>query len=177
MKRRWMGGVAMCCFAMALSACNEWGPQQSVASPSDDPSLTASIRAPLLQTLGDSNPNVLDQSTFACSQDMQFTGPLDIAMTAGQDVDLHEVSIRLLDGLLTTDVNTFSHEDLQEAFTSTVVPAGTVRTLRFHTRLRCGVRPPQSVAADIQFQEASGRKNSITVTAPFTSTVVVRNGF
>ena len=173
MRRRWMYGVTATLLAMTLSACNEWGPHETVASPSDDPSLTATIRPPLLQTIGD--PNLVDQPTFACSQGNQFTGPLDIAMTAGQNVDVNQVAIRLVDGTFTMDVNTFSHDDLTEGFGSTEIPSGTVKTFRFHTRLRCGVRTPQSVAADIRFQESSGRKNSITVSTPFESTVVIRS--
>jgi hypothetical protein len=175
MGRRWMSGMATALLVIALSACNEWGPHETVSSPSDDPSLTATIRAPLLQTVG--NANLIDQPMFACSLDGQFTGPLDIAMTAGQDVDLNSVSIWLIDNVSmtsTSDVNTFSHNDLQEDFVTTQIPAGTIRTLRFHTRLRCGLRTPQSVAAEVRFVEASGRKNSITVTMPFQSTVVVR---
>jgi len=174
MQRRWMNGVAATLLAMTVSACNEWGPHETVASPSNDPSLTATIRPPLLQTIGD--PNLVNQPTFACSQSMQFTGPLDISMTAGEDVDVNQVSIRLVDGSLTLDVNTFSHEDLTEGFGSTQIPSGTIKTFRFHTSLRCGVRPPQSVAADIRFQEASGRKNSITVSVPFESIVVIPTG-
>jgi hypothetical protein len=171
-----MGGVTTVFLAMALSACNEWGPHETVSSPSNDPSLTATIRAPLLQTIGDTN--LLNQPMFACSLDGQFTGPLDIAMTAGQDVDLNSVSIWLIDNVLTStsDVNLFSQNDLQQDFVTTEIPAGTIRTLRFHTRLRCGLRTPESVAAEIRFVEASGRKNSITVTTPFQSTVVVRTG-
>src|SRR5262245_19507 len=112
MQRRWMNGVAATLLAVTVSACNEWGPHETVASPSSDPSLTATIRPPLLQTIGD--PNLVNQPTFACSQGMQFTGPLDISMTAGEDVDVNQVSIRLVDGPLTLDVNTFSHEDLTE---------------------------------------------------------------
>ena len=171
MCRRWMNGVAATLLVMTLSACDEWGPHETVASPSNDPSLTASIRPPLLQTIGD--PNLVDQPTFACSQGMQFTGPLDIAMTAGHDVDVHQVSIRLVDGPLTLDVNTFSHEDLTEGFGPTQIPSGTIKIFRFHTRLRCGLRTPQSVAADIRFQESSGRKNSLTVSVPFESLFVI----
>ena len=176
MRRPWIGGVVTALCVMTLSGCNEWGPHETVASPSDDPSLTATIRAPLLQTIGDNN-NVLEQPMFTCSLDGQFTGPLDIAMTAGQNVDLNSVLIWLNDSTIsfvTSDVNTFSHEDLQEDFVTTEIPAGTIRTLRFHTRLRCGIRTPQSVAAEIRFVEASGRKNSVTVTTPFQSAVVVR---
>lgn len=168
-----MKGVTVALLVMTLSGCNEWGPHETVASPSDDPALTASIRAPLLQTVGDSR--VLDQPTFACSQNNQFTGPLDISMTAGHDVDIHEVAIRLLGETLISDVNTFSHEDLSSAFGTTAIPARTIRTFRFHTRLRCGAVVPQSVAADIKFLEASGRKNTITVSALFESTVIVRS--
>jgi hypothetical protein len=177
MKRRWITGVGTVLLATGLSACNEWGPHETVSSPSNDPSLTATIRAPLLQTVGDTS--LLNQPMFACSLDGQFTGPLDIAMTAGQNVDLNSVSIWLSDSntlITTSDVNLFSQNDLQQDFVTTEIPAGTIRTLRFHTRLRCGVRPPQSVAAEIRFIEASGRKNSITVTTPFQSTVVVRTG-
>lgn len=171
MWRRSMTGVAAALLAMTLSACSEWGPHETVASPSDDPSLTATIRPPLLQTIEDTN--LLNQPTFACSQGQQFTGPLDIAMTAGHDVDVNQVAIRLVDRMLTLDVNTFSHEDLTEGFGTTLISSGTIRTFRFHTRLRCGLRPPESVAADIRFQEASGRKNSITVSVPFESTVLI----
>ena len=178
MARQWLIGMAAVFLAAALSACNEWGPHESVASPSSDPSLTATIRSPLLQTIGDQNTNALTEGQFACSQNNQFTGPIDIAMTAGQNVNLNQVAIRLLDSTqptaLATDVDTFSQTDLQQAFGTTEIPGGTVQTFRFHTNLRCGLRPPQAVAADIRFIEASGQKNSLTVTAPFTSTVVVR---
>jgi hypothetical protein len=110
---------------------------------------------------------------------VQFTGPLDIAMTAGQNVDLHRVTIRLA---TTTPVlvettgfvavhasNTFNNEDLASAFGSTQIPGGTVRTFRFRTDLSCGRGVAEFVAADIQFREISGRQNSITVTAPFGS--------
>jgi hypothetical protein len=177
MRRQWMTGLTTALLAMTVAACNQWGPHQSVSAPSDDPALTASIRAPLLQTIGDNN-NVIDQPMFACSLDRQFTGPIDLVMTAGQNVDLHSVSIWLLDdttfSTFTSDVNTFSHEDLQQDFVTTEIPAGTIRTLRFHTRLRCGLRAPQSVAAEIRFIEASGRKNSVNVITPFQATVVVR---
>jgi hypothetical protein len=56
-----------------------------------------------------------------------------------------------------------------------MIPARTIKTFRFHTRLRCGPRPPQTVAADIRFQEASGRKNTVTVSASFQSILVVRS--
>jgi hypothetical protein len=179
MTRRWLTGLAAVFLALAAPACNEWGPHDSVASPSNDPSLTATIRSPLLQTIGNQTTNALPEGQFACSQSNQFTGPLDVAMTAGQNVDLNQVAIRLLDSTLatalTTDLDTFSHDDLMAAFGTTLIPAGTVQTFRFHTNLRCGLRPPQAVAADIRFIEASGQKNSITVTAPFTSTVIVRS--
>jgi len=178
MRRRWITGLTTTLLAMSLSACNEWGPHESVASPSDDPALTATIRAPLLQTIVDNNNNAVEQPLFACSLEGQFTGPIDIVMTAGQNIDLHSVSIWLLDNTtfstFTSDVNLFSHNDLQEDFVTTEIPAGTIRTLRFHTRLRCGLRAPQSVAAEIRFIEASGRKNSINVITPFQGAVIVR---
>jgi len=180
MARRWLTGVATVFLAVAVSACNTWGPHESVASPSNDPALTASIRSPLLQTVGETNTNTLPEGQFACSRNNnRFTGPIDIVMTAGQSVNLHEVDVRLLDSTLptalTTDVDSFDDDDLRNAFGSTQIPSGTVQTFRFHTDLRCGLRPPLAVAADIKFIEASGRKNSVTVTAPFTSTVIVRS--
>ena len=101
MLRKSMTGVAAALLAMTLSACSEWGPHETVASPSDDPALAATIRPPLLQTIG--TPNLVDQPTFACSQGLQFTGPLDLAITAGQDVDLNQVAIRLVDGMVTLE--------------------------------------------------------------------------
>ena len=174
MRRRWFGGLATACVVMVLSACSEWGPHETVASPSDDPSLTASIRLPLLQTVGVDQNLVSPQPAFVCSRDNQFTGPVDVVMTAGQDVDVHQVTIRLVDGTFTTDSNTFSHEDLEEGFGPTQIPAGTIRTFRFHTRLRCGLQAPQVVAADVRFLEASGRKNSTSVSVRLDATVIVR---
>jgi len=161
--------------AMMLAGCDNWGPFSSVASPSNDPSLTAAIRAPLLQTLGEGD---FEQMRMACSSNGRFTGPLDIVMTAGQDVDLHEVDLRLLDeAQKLLDQDEFSDEDIARAFGTTVVPGGTVKTFRFHTDLACGRGRPQFVEADIKFTEASGRKNSITVSTPFESVIVVRSAF
>lgn len=173
MRRLWMNGLAAL-VALTLYACDTWGPHESVSSPSDDPSLTAAIRAPLLQTLGDDD---FEAIRMACSRNNRFTGPLDIVMTAGQDVDLHEVHLRLLDEAQRfLDQDEFSEDDLAGAFGTTVIPGGTVRTFRFHTNLSCGRGQPTFVEADIEFTEASGRKNSISISTPFESVVVVRNG-
>ncbi|HEX7795347.1 MAG TPA: hypothetical protein VF456_13390 [Vicinamibacterales bacterium] len=180
MARQWLtGGVAMVSLAVAVSACSPWGPHDSVASPSNDPSLTATIRSPLLQTIGDQNTNALQEGQFACAVNNRFTGPIDIVMTAGQNVSLHEVDVSLLDSMLPnalpTDVDSFDDDELRNAFGTTEIPSGTVQTFRFHTDLRCGLRQPQAVGAKIKFIEASGRKNSVTVTVPFTSTVIIRS--
>jgi hypothetical protein len=148
----------------AMSACEGWGPQDTVTSPSSDPALTAAISVPIISTNGEIT--AVQFIPFRCSNGMQFTGPLDIAMTAGQEVDLHEVTIRLAQA-----ANTFDSDDLASAFGSTQIPGGTVRTLRFRTDLPCGGTAPEFVAAVIQFTEGSGRRNSITVTAPFGSEI------
>jgi hypothetical protein len=172
MRRLWMNGLAVLAATM-LSACDSWGPHESVAAPSNDPSLAAAIRAPLIQTLGDDE---FEQIRLACSRSGRFTGPLDIVMTAGQDVDLHEVDVRLLDEAQKfVDQDEFSHEDLAGAFGTTLIPGGTVRTFRFHTNLACGRGQPSFVEADIMFTEASGRRNTISVSTPFESVIVVRN--
>jgi hypothetical protein len=179
MARRWLTAVATVFLAAGVSACNRWGPHESVASPSNDPSLTATIRSPFLQTIGDQNTNALPEGQFACSQNNRFTGPIDIVMTTGQSVNLHEVDVTLLDSTLPstlpTDIDSFNDDDLRQAFGSTEIPSGTVQTFRFHTDLRCGLRPPQAVGANIKFTEASGRRNSVIVTVPFISTVIVRS--
>jgi len=97
-------------------------------------------------------------------------------MTAGQNVDLHEVTIRLVGTSATgrtsgpvQSMNSFDSDDLASAFGSTQIPGGTVKTFRFRTDLSCGGTPAGFVAVDIQFREVSGRRNSITVTAPFGS--------
>jgi len=169
-----MNGLAAV-LAISLSACNEWGPHQSVTAPSNDPSLTAAIRPPLLQTAG--NQNTLDQTILVCSQNGQFTGPLDVVMTAGHDVNVQEVDLSLLDQAQhLLDQNEFSHDELAQAFGTTVIPGGTITTFRFHTDLWCG-RQPQFVEADIKFIETSGLKNSISVIRPFQPVVIVSNGF
>ena len=160
-----------------MSACEGWAPQDAVTSPSDDSALTASISVPIISTNGQTT--AVQFIPFRCSNGTQFTGPLDIAMTAGREVDLHQVTIRLAQGADTAQgpnssvqaANTFDDDDLASAFGSTQIPGGTVKTFRFRTDLSCGGTAPEFVAAVIQFTEASGRKNSITVTAPFGSEV------
>jgi hypothetical protein len=156
----------------AVSACEDWGPHNSVTSPSDDPALTASITVPIIPINGETRPAVRF-IPFRCSNGLHFTGPLDIAMTATHDVDLHRVTIRL-SGTPTSGEwsgETFDSDDLASAFGSTQIPGGIVRTFRFRTELSCGSTNPEFVAADIQFREVSGRRNSITVTAPFGSEI------
>jgi hypothetical protein len=161
----------------AVSACDAWGPHDSVTSPSNDPALIASISVPTISPNGEATPSVRF-IPFRCSVGTQFTGPLDIVMTAGQDVDLHEVTIRLVGTSATgrtsgpvQSMNSFDSDDLASAFGSTQIPGGTVKTFRFRTDLSCGGTPAGFVAADIQFREVSGRRNSITVTAPFGSSI------
>jgi len=157
----------------AVSACDSWGPHDSVTSPSSDPALIASISVPTVSPRGETTASVR-VIPFRCSIGTQFTGPLDIVMTAGHDVDLHEVTIRLVGTSVTgrtsssvQSVNSFDSDDLASAFGSTQIPGGTVKTFRFRTDLSCGGTPSGFIAADIQFREVSGRRNSITVTAPF----------
>ena len=159
----------------AVSACENWGPHDSVTSPSNDPALMASISVPTISPSGQTTASVRF-IPFRCSIGTQFTGPLDIVMTASHDVDLHEVTIRLVGTSVTgrtsgpvQSVNSFDSDDLASAFGSTQIPGGTVKTFRFRTDLSCGDTPAGFVAADIQFREVSGRRNSITVTAPFGS--------
>lgn len=174
-KRREMQTIvcpaAVAAIAIALTACDSWAPEKTVTAPSDDPALLASISSPA--PLVRDTRIVGDLILFVCSSDMQFTGPLDIAMTAAHDVNLNQVTLRLvhLGGAATTSINKFSQEDLAEAFGTTEIRGGTVRTLRFRTRLACGRQVPESIAADIQFVEFSGRHNSITATALFVSQI------
>ena len=163
--------LAAAAIAVALTACDTWGPDKTVTAPTDDPALVATISSPTpvvrdTRIVGDLIP-------FACSSDGLFTGPLDITMTAAHDVDLDEVIIRLvrLGEPALSSTNRFDEDDLAEANGSTKIPGGTVRTLRFRTRLACGRQVPESVAADIRFEEFSGRKNSVTASALFVSEI------
>jgi hypothetical protein len=165
-----------------VSACESWGPAESVTSPSNDPALTASIYVPIVSTNG-ATPEKVPFIPFRCASGLRYTGPLDIAMTAGDDVNLNKVRIRLVttseqssSGASTKTEhasNTFDEDDLKSAFGSTQIPGGTVRTFRFRTDLACGQATAEFVAADIQFTEKSGRRNTITVTAPFESAIDV----
>jgi hypothetical protein len=177
MRRLWMrmfGGVVI---VTAVSACDGWGPHDTVTSPLTDPSLIASISVPIISTNGGITQSVRF-IPFRCDSGAEFTGPLDITMTAGSDVELHEVRIRLAgtssltpSGSSIQAGNSFDRDDLASAFGTNQIPGGTVRTFRFRTDLTCGGTPAQFVAADIAFREVSGRRNSITVTAPFGSEI------
>jgi hypothetical protein len=99
-------------------------------------------------------------------------------MTAGSDVELHEVRIRLAgtsllgpSGSSIQAGNSFDSDDLASAFGTNQIAGGTVKTFRFRTELSCGETSAEFVAADIEFREASGRRNSITVTAPLGSEI------
>ena len=160
-----------------VSACEGWGPHDTITSPLADPSLIASISVPIISTSGEATQSVRF-IPFRCSSGVEFTGPLDITMTAGSDVELHEVRIRLAgtsfretSGPSIQAGNSFDSDDLASAFGTNQIRGGTVRTLRFRTDLPCGSTPAEFVAADIEFREVSGRRNSITVTAPFGSEI------
>jgi hypothetical protein len=160
-----------------LSACEGWGPHETITSPLADPSLIASISVPVLSTNGEATQSV-PFIPFRCSSGAEFTGPLDIKMTAGSDVELHAVRIRLAgtsfgetSGSSIQPGNSFDSDDLASVFGTNQIPGGTVRTFRFRTDLRCGTTAAEFVAADIEFREVSGRRNSITVTAPFGSEI------
>jgi hypothetical protein len=183
MRRRRLGGLresglrtiaglfAAAAIAIAAAGCDSWGADKMVTSPSDDPALIATIKSPV-PAVADTRI-VGDLIPFVCSSDGQFTGPLDITMTAAHDVDLDEVAIRLvrLGEGFSSSTNRFDEDDLAEAFGTTQIPGGTVRTFRFRTRLACGRQVPESVAADIRFVDFSGHKNSITVSALFVSQI------
>ena len=158
-----------------MSGCEGWGPHDTVTSPSNDTALIASMSAPIISPNGETAPSVR-VIPFRCSIGAQFTAPLDITMTAGHDVNLHKVTIRLVGTSAVEQssgpvqaTNTFDSDDLASAFGTTQILGGTVRTLRFRTDLSCGRTNAEFVAADIQFTELSGLQNSITVTAPFAS--------
>ena len=160
-----------------VSACEGWGPHDTITSPLADPSLIASISVPIISTSGEATQSVRF-IPFRCSSGAEFTGPLDITMTAGSDVELHEIRIRLAStsllgssGSSVQTGNSFDNDDLASAFGTNQIPGGTVRTYRFRTDLSCGETPAEFVAADIDFREASGRRNSITVTAPLGSEI------
>ena len=160
-----------------VSACEGWGPHDTITSPLADPSLIASISVPIISTSGEAT-QLVRFIPFRCSSGAEFTGPLDITMTAGSDVELHEVSIRLAgtsfretSGSSIQAGNSFDSDDLASVFGTNQIPGGTVRTFRFRTDLRCGSTPAEFIAADIEFMEVSGRRNSITVTAPFGSEI------
>jgi len=162
---------------VAVSACDGWGPHDSVTSPLTDPSLIASISVPIISMSGETTQSVRF-IPFRCSSGIRFTGPLDITMSAGSDVELHEIRIRLAStsllgssGSSVQTGNSFDNDDLASAFGTNQIPGGTVRTYRFRTDLSCGETPAEFVAADIDFREASGRRNSITVTAPLGSEI------
>ena len=160
-----------------VSACDGWGPHDTVTSPLADSALIASISVPIISTSGATTQSVRF-IPFRCSSGAEFTGPLDITMTAGSDIELHEVRIRLAEtsgretsGSSVHVGNSFDSDDLASVFGTNQIAGGTARTYRFRTDLSCGSTPAEFVAADIEFREASGRRNSITVTAPFGSEI------
>jgi hypothetical protein len=171
---RTFGGLVI---VTAVSACDGWEAHNSVTSPLTDPSLIASISVPIIATSGETTQSVRF-IPFRCSSGTEFTGPLDITMTAGSDVELHEVRIRLAgtslrepSGSSIQAGNSFDSDDLASVFGTNQIPGGTVRTFRFRTDLSCGGTSAEFVAADIEFRDVSGRRNSITVTAPFGSEI------
>lgn len=162
---------AAAAIAIAVAACDTWGPDKAVTAPSNDPALIATIKSPA-PVVADTRI-VGDLIPFVCSSDGLFTGPIDITMTAAHDVDLDEVTIRLvrLGEAFSSSTNRFDEDELAEAFGTTQIPGGTARTFRFRTRLACGRQVPESIAADIRFVEFSGHKNSITVSALFVAQI------
>src|SRR5262245_53133145 len=85
-------GLAAISIVTVLSGCDTWGPHEMVTAPTGDPSLTAAIIAPMTNV--DLTPGVVEPNrSFQCATGVDFTGPVDILMTAGLDVDLQRVAI------------------------------------------------------------------------------------
>jgi hypothetical protein len=141
-----------------------------VTSPSDDPALIASIKSPA-PAVGDTRI-VGDLIPFVCSSDGQFTGPLDITMTAAHDVDLDEVALRLVRlGRLLRHRRTGSRTRTSPERSERPRSPGNGQDLQIPYATPCGRQVPESVAADIRFEDFSGHKNSITVSALFVSQI------
>jgi hypothetical protein len=137
--------------AAAMSGCEGWGPHDTVTSPSNDTALIASMSAPIISPNGETAPSVR-VIPFRCSIGAQFTGPLDITMTAGHDVNLHKVTIRLVGTSAVEQssgpvqaTNTFDSDDLASAFGTTQILGGNCQNSSvpygpFVRPDKCGVR-------------------------------------
>jgi hypothetical protein len=91
----------------------------------------------------------------------------DLRISASQTVDLHQVTIHMIDGSnLGGPMITVPRTDLVGQFGTTTIVAGTTRTFRLRPKF-VWTTPPRSVAADITVKDSRGVAYGVTVESPW----------
>jgi len=105
---------------------------------------------------------------FGCPVFPAVTTRFDLVIvSAGRDLFMNELTIRLLDG---THVGgsplLVSTRDLNAKFGSTLIPAGSRRSFAFDPQFGCGRFAPVFLGADVILSERSGFRHTTTIVVP-----------
>jgi hypothetical protein len=96
-----------------------------------------------------------------------FSPTVDLRISASTTVDLHLVTIHMIDGTnLGGPMVTVPRTDLVGQFESTRILGGSIGTFRFHPRFKWK-NPPRSVTADITVRDSRGVSHSATAECPW----------
>lgn len=151
----------------ALLALAVWGCDQgSIAQLPSGPTATSGVLASIGPSSNpDDDPPFVGAETQKAHthEGRRHRSPgFDLVITSSKDVNLHHVTIRMIDG---TDLGgptvTLPQVDLVERFGSSHVRAGTRRVLTFRPDFEWTV-PPRGVAADVAFTDDRGDMQRVT---------------
>src|SRR6476620_2297169 len=99
--------------------------------------------------------------------DGAFSPIIDLRISATTTVDLHQVTIHMIDGTnLGGPMVTVPQADLVGQFGNIRILGGSIRTFTLHPRIRW-TNPPRSVAADITVKDAQGVAHTVTAESPW----------
>ena len=155
-------GAGAAFFALSVWGCD----QASIAQLPSGPTATSGVLASIgpSSNPGDDPPFVGAEPQRAHTHEgRRHRSPgFDLVITSSKDVNLHHVTIRMIDG---TDLGgptvTLPQVELVERFGSSHVRAGTRRVLTFRPEFEWTV-PPRGVAADIAVLDDRGGMQRVT---------------
>jgi hypothetical protein len=157
--------------AVTLVALASWGCASEVSwSPVGPSAASSEIAASIGPSTGLQEGLWVGQANVRPPRDQgrrHDTRAFDLVITAGTPVQLHQVTIRMIDGTnLGGPMVTVPHAQLVQHFGTVVIGAGTKRTFTFLPDFVV-TRPPHAIAADISFVDHLGAMRGVSVEGPW----------
>ena len=160
MAKEWMRLVLAIGSAAALTACDQDATLQT--SLATAPTRSAFVgRMASLPTVSIAAP-----VGFSCMPTTTVATSVNLVIVASTFIDVEQVTLRLIDGThVGSSPITIPQAQLSAQFGSTRVQPGTTRVFAFQPQFLCGSLQPALFAADVVFLDATGARQTMTVSS------------